>query len=51
MKRICPGKELADSELFIAIAMTVAVFNITRMKDEYGKEIEPIIDYAPGILW
>lgn len=48
--RICPGKELADSSLFIAIAMTVAVFNIKKAKDEAGHDIEPLCEYTPGII-
>lgn len=48
--RICPGKELADISLYIAIAMSVAVFDITKSKDELGNEIEPLHEYVPGLI-
>lgn len=50
MNRICPGKELAESTLFIAIAMTAASFDISKAKDESGQEIEPVHEYTPGLL-
>ena len=48
--RICPGKELADNSLFIAVAMSAAVFNIGKAKDQYGNEIEPVHDYVSGVI-
>lgn len=48
--RICPGKELADSSLFIAIASSVAVFDIRKARDEKGREIEPVHEYTLGAL-
>lgn len=50
IRRICPGKDVADNMLFITIAMSAAVFNISKMKDEFGKEIEPVRDYTVGII-
>ena len=49
-RRICPGKELAEGTLFIAIAMTAAVFNISKAKDENGNIIEPVCEYTAGLL-
>ncbi|KAH8111221.1 cytochrome P450 oxidoreductase OrdA-like protein, partial [Phellopilus nigrolimitatus] len=49
-RRICPGKELADISLFLSIAMTVAVFNISRAKDASGREIVPNHEYSPGLI-
>lgn len=48
--RICPGKELAESTMFIAISMTAAVFNISKAKDESGQIIEPVAEFSPGLL-
>lgn len=48
--RICPGKEFADSTLFITIAMAVAVFNISKAKDDRGTDIEPRREYVPGTI-
>lgn len=47
---MCPGRELAETSLFIAIAMNVAVFDISKSKDNYGHEIEPTCDFLPGMI-
>ncbi|KAI5118229.1 hypothetical protein M0805_000725 [Coniferiporia weirii] len=49
-RRICPGKELADGSLFLSIAMTSAVFNISCAKDAVGRDIEPVYEYTPGVI-
>ena len=36
--------------MFIAIAMILATFNISKAKDENGSEIEPDCTYLPGIV-
>ncbi len=48
--RICPGKELADPSLFLSVAMTLAVFDITKSKDAKGCEVEPRYEYTPGVI-
>ena len=48
--RECPGKMLADNTLFIAIAMMLATFDISKAKDESGREIEPDCFYTPGVV-
>lgn len=49
-KRICPGKDFADESVFLTIAMTLAVFDIRKAKDECGNAIEPISSFQSGIL-
>ncbi|KAJ7467799.1 cytochrome P450 [Mycena galericulata] len=49
-RRVCPGRHLASSSLFITIASILATFNITKSIAEDGKEIEPSYDYAPGLV-
>jgi len=49
-RRVCPGKELAESTMFIAIAMTAVVFNVSKAKDEFGQDIEPIVEYTSGLI-
>ncbi|TDL20094.1 cytochrome P450 [Rickenella mellea] len=49
-RRICPGKELADSSIFLGIAMSLAVFNITKARDEHGIEIEPGCEFTSGMI-
>ena len=48
--RECPGKMLADNTLFIAIAMMLATLDISKAKDESGREIEPDCIYTPGVV-
>ena len=31
--------------------MTVAVFNISKVKDKLGNDIEPVVDYPAGLIW
>ncbi|KAH9063196.1 cytochrome P450 [Lactarius vividus] len=38
-RRICPGRHLVDTELFVVTASVLSVFNVTRAKDKNGKEI------------
>ena len=45
-RRICPGMHLADDGIFIAIASTLAVFDILKARDERGNEIIPEVDYV-----
>lgn len=47
-RRICPGKELADATLFMAAAMSIAVFDL--QVPEGGRE--PGFEFKPGtIAW
>lgn len=41
---------MADSSMFIAIAMLVATFCIGKAQDEFGRDIEPDHEYKPGII-
>ena len=38
-RRICPGRHFVDSTLFIVAASVLSVFNVTKAKDENGREI------------
>jgi cytochrome P450 len=49
-RRICPGKILADNTLFLSIAQSLAVFDITKPVDEAGKEVEPVVEMEPGVI-
>ena len=49
-ERVCPGKELADSSVFIAIATSLAAFSIRKAKDDKGREIDPLYEYTTGII-
>jgi cytochrome P450 len=38
-KRICPGRHLVDSTVFIVTSSVLSAFNVTKAKDEHGNEI------------
>ncbi|KAE8353225.1 cytochrome P450 [Aspergillus coremiiformis] len=48
-RRICPGRVLADSAIYINIAQCLTVFNISN-KIVDGKEIEPRMQFRPGLI-
>ncbi|KAF9880651.1 cytochrome p450 oxidoreductase [Colletotrichum karsti] len=48
-RRVCPGRILADNALFITIAQSLAVFDISKPV-ENGKEVEPVVKMTPGIV-
>lgn len=49
-RRKCPGQELADANVFIAMAMSLAVFNFRPVKDENGVEIKPKAEFDSGTV-
>ncbi|RYP13071.1 hypothetical protein DL767_010944 [Monosporascus sp. MG133] len=48
-RRICPGRLLADSSVWITIAKSLAVFNIRKPVVD-GKEVEPTVLFTPGVI-
>lgn len=48
-RRVCPGMHLAEASLFSAIAMSLAVFDVTKTV-ENGVEITPIHESTSGII-
>ncbi|KAG0702322.1 cytochrome P450 [Suillus ampliporus] len=48
-RRICPGLLLADASVWISTAMSLAVFNISKVV-ENGVEITPEIDPSSGAI-
>ncbi|KAL4249483.1 cytochrome P450 family protein [Abortiporus biennis] len=49
-RRICPGQVMADASLFISIAMSLSVFNVSKAKDEQGNVITPIPESTSGTI-
>lgn len=49
-RRICPGRLLAESSVWLTVAKSLAAFDIRRGLDSSGREIEPTIDFQPGII-
>lgn len=48
-RRICPGRLLADETVFIACAMSIAVFDIQK-KVRDGVVLEPVRRMVPGFI-
>ncbi|KEP48417.1 cytochrome P450 family protein [Rhizoctonia solani 123E] len=40
-RRLCPGIHYAEASIFITVVSILAVYNITKAKDENGQEITP----------
>ena len=49
--RACPGRELADATLFAALAMSISVFDVSKMVDPTtGKTIEPRCEFVNSLV-
>lgn len=48
--RICPGRYMAFSSVWIAVASMVAAFDITKAVDDNGNVMEPCRDYLSGLV-
>ncbi|KAK2000748.1 cytochrome P450 [Colletotrichum falcatum] len=48
-RRICPGKVLAENSLFLSIAQSLAVFDVSK-KVVDGKAIVPKVASKPGVI-
>ena len=46
-KRICPGRHLVESTLFIVASSILSVFNVTKAKDENGNEVSVKVAIDP----
>ncbi|KAF7366944.1 hypothetical protein MSAN_00953100 [Mycena sanguinolenta] len=48
-RRICPGRHMAASSVWITAARILASFDITKAVGEDGNIIEPTYEYSPGL--
>ncbi|KAF9459489.1 cytochrome P450 [Collybia nuda] len=48
-RRICPGRYLADTSIWIAIVSILATLDITKVVDVDGKEITPKVSFTTGV--
>lgn len=48
-RRVCPGRILADSALFITVAQSLAALRIGKQTVD-GKEVDPTVKFTPGIV-
>ena len=49
--RICPGRYLAYSAVWIAVASLLTVFNIEKARDREGRIIDPGEEYDSALAW
>ncbi|KAJ7106251.1 cytochrome P450 [Mycena epipterygia] len=49
-RRICPGRHMARSSIWITVASILATFNIDKAVDEAGHVIEPTFEYMAGLI-
>ncbi|KAJ7235516.1 cytochrome P450 [Mycena rebaudengoi] len=49
-RRICPGRHMAMSSLWISIASILAAFDISKAVGEDGNVVEPSYEYEPGMV-
>jgi len=49
-RRICPGLNLAQSSVWLACTMSLAVFEIEKYVDGFGNIVEPKINYTDGTI-
>jgi len=49
-RRICPGRHMAYSSVWITVASMLATMNITKAINTEGKVIEPSWEYVSAIL-
>ncbi|KAI1150679.1 cytochrome P450 monooxygenase [Nemania diffusa] len=49
-RRICPGRYLATTSIWLTVARSLAVFKISKGLDKNGREIEPDVGFSPGII-
>ncbi|KAJ7252541.1 cytochrome P450 [Mycena rebaudengoi] len=49
-RRVCPGRHMAQSTVWITVASLLAVFNITKAIGEDGKILEPSYEYHSDIV-
>ncbi|KAF8075301.1 cytochrome P450 oxidoreductase [Lyophyllum atratum] len=49
-RRACPGRELANSNMFLLMSMMLSVFDISKAKDANGVEITPELKFGSGTV-
>ena len=49
-RRICVGRFLGDTTLWLAMASITATFDICKMRDSAGREVTPPPDFLSGFV-
>lgn len=48
-RRICPGRILADITVYLSVARSLTVFNVTKVVED-GKEVEVKPEFQAGVI-
>jgi cytochrome P450 len=49
-RRACPGRHVADANIFLGIAQLLACFNFDKAVDDNGVPIDPQVQSIPGVI-
>lgn len=49
-RRICPGRHLATTSIWIGMASVLSIFDLEKPRDANGKVIEPSGEYISGLV-
>ncbi|KAJ7495387.1 cytochrome P450 [Mycena latifolia] len=49
-RRVCPGRHLATSSVWITVVSILATFDIQKAVDEVGSIIEPTYEFTPSLI-
>ncbi|KDQ55456.1 hypothetical protein JAAARDRAFT_336883 [Jaapia argillacea MUCL 33604] len=49
-RRICPGRSLADAEIWATTVSVLSVFNVTQSKDNHRREVSVAGGYTGGLV-
>lgn len=49
-RRVCPGRKLVEDALFLTVAKTLAVFDVSPAVDGEGREVEYEVGVTPGTI-
>lgn len=48
--RLCPGQQLADSNIYLVASNIIANMDIGKARDEKGQEITPVVEYPSSMV-
>ncbi|PCH38732.1 cytochrome P450 [Wolfiporia cocos MD-104 SS10] len=49
-RRICPGRFLGESSVWLVVTSVLATFDICTVRDQAGKELIPEVTVLPGLI-
>lgn len=49
-RRVCPGREFAESSIFVLISNIIATMDLTKAMDETGAPVTPSVEYTKSFV-